>query len=176
MSLSKADRNCIPNGLIDEEIDAWMSATPEAKVRVFLDVFGGYGSVTKRVQQMYPEIFTYTNDIARRDTNDVELDIRTFGLSGMVEFAAQKLLTQDDLQEARNDYKGGLLRWMKLERGVAFLFHLSTPCETYSTAAGGTHRKSGDATPVSAKAKNHDHMNSVIIKWLRRHALSSGAQ
>ena len=163
--LSQGQRNSLPEHLVDAEIEAWIRDTPHAQRRVFMDIFSGYGSVVRRVREKHPSILTFANDIVCREDNNVELDVTVFGLHGLLVFTFQRFFS-DEIDIGKDD----ILAWARANH-VAILFHLSTPCETYSTAAGGSHRNARDATPRSGKAKAHDEMNTVLTHWLRHNSL-----
>jgi hypothetical protein len=166
--LAQDQRNSLPVLLVDAEIQAWILSTPWATRRLFVDVFSGFGSVVRRVREKYPDILTYANDIVSREDNDIELDMRFFGMRGLLIFAFKNHF--EDYFEEACDGKDGILGWLR-RNNVALLLHVSCPCETYSTAAGCTHRSSKSAAPKSNKAIEHDRMNNSIVKWLRQNAL-----
>ena len=49
---------------------------------------------------------------------------------------------------------------------TVMLIHCSFPCETYSTAAGNTHRAAGDLRPKTDTAANHDRMCIDLVQQL----------
>ena len=120
--------------------------------------------MVRRVRERYPDILTFANDIVSRDDNDIELDIRFFGVRGLITFAFKKHF--DDYFEEACNHSGGMLGWLR-SNNVALLLHVSCPCETYSTAAGSTHRSAKSSSPKTKKALEHDRMNFAIVKWLR---------
>lgn len=171
--LAQDQRNSLPDLLIDEEIKAWVASTAWASTRMFIDVFSGFGSVVRRVRETNPDVITYANDIVQREDNDVQLDMRLFGMHGLLTFAVKKHFP-DDFDEA-SAHPGGLVGWL-LQNNVALFFHVSCPCETYSTAAGSTHRSRSSAAPMSSKALEHDRMNKKIVGWLMDNCFKGPSQ
>lgn len=167
-SLPMDSRNSIPDLLTDAEIDAWVTDTPWASNRMFVDVFSGYGSVVRRVRNNYPGVFTYANDIVLRPDNDVEIDMQKFNIGHLLTFAAKKHFPEDF--HGCLDHNDGIVGWFRKKK-IAVLLHISCPCETYSTAAGSTHRNKKSPVPKTTKAIDHDRMNASIVEWLNSNTL-----
>ena len=166
--LAKKDRNSIPELIIDEEMRAWKVRTPWAKHRIFLDIFSGWGSVVRRVRQQHTDVHAFANDIVRRDDNDAEIDVHKFGIEILIALSVQKCL-EIDLQEVGKNMPR-IRDWMR-EEEIAMLIHMSTPCETYSTAAGATHRGTQSVEAKTDKAASHDAMNEKLVEWMVEHVL-----
>ena len=61
----------------------------------------------------------------------------------------------------------GLIQWLREEK-IAVLFHLSTPCNTYSIDGLGANRDKTTLKPKSDLARKHDEMNSKLVEWLKQ--------
>jgi len=162
---TKAIKNSIPAGLVDLEVTAWkaMYPTEPAYKFLFIDVFTGYGSVAAHIRQAYPDVMVYTNDIVKRTGNNVELDLREFPCYFMMNLALLRFFGNPSLPEMPH----GLHAWLRQER-IAILFHLSTPCNTYSLDGIGTHRVTSTLTPKTKLAHDHDEMNAKLIEWFEK--------
>ena len=174
LSCSQAQRNSVPKGLVDAEVDAWIKRTPWAAKRLFVDVFSGFGSVHEAVLERSDGIHVYSNEWIKRRGQSIELDMRKFDLTALLMFAIQKAFRGidghlDPPMEGDGSTED-IISWVTQER-IAVLFHVSTPCETYSNAAGGTHRARGSARPLTATARAHDEMNAKLVAWFREHVL-----
>ena len=111
-------------------IEAWTGQynPQEGWKFLFIDVFGGYGSVTRHVKSLREDVYTYTNDINTHDDNDIELNVNDFGCSSIIMFALNKHFEFDLL------HSGQLVQFLIREK-IAVLMHLSTPCRTYKKAS-----------------------------------------
>ena len=169
LPVDQASRNSIPEGLVLELIDAWVRKKKCEGFKVFLiiDVFAGYNSISKAAdlhnKTSNDNVVVYTNDIVRTRGGNMDLDMRVFELNDILVFALRKLFLEMpyDLADIKGDVKQFLLN-----ESIAVLFHLSTPCETYSVAGGASHRLRGSAEPQSRLAVAHDDMNSKIVDWI----------
>ena len=99
----------------------------------------------------------------------MELDLREFPCYFMMNLALLRFFGNPSLP----DMPHGLHAWLRHER-VAILFHLSTPCNTYSLDGIGTHRVTSTLTPKTKLAREHDEMNTKLIEWLERARLGAG--
>ena len=161
---SAAEKNSIPGELVDLEVESWMQDYPNPDQRfLFIDVFAGYGSVAERIRTKYPKVFVYANDIVRRKDNNVELDVNKFPMSFLFNLALQKHFGDPTLP----DMPDGLIPWLRAEK-IAVLFHLSTPCNTYSVDGLAANRDKNTLIPHSALGRAHDEMNTKIMNWLKR--------
>ena len=168
-------KNAIPTGITDAIVDAWLAkhaGTSRAAPRafVFVDTFAGYGSVHTRVRERHPNVIVYANDIVDRGQEGL------FDLSADSPFTLGSLLAMAMAKRFPSSIDGmaahpeGAIGWAKAQK-IAVLFHVSTPCETYSTQALGVHRVAGSATPTSAAARKADDMNDALMVWVERFVL-----
>jgi hypothetical protein len=174
LSCSQAQRNSVPTKLVDAIVIAWIKRTRWATKRLFIDVFSGFGSVEEAVRERGDGIHVYSNEWVRGRGQSIDLDMRLFDLTSLLMFAIQRTFRDID-GHLDPPMKGGgstedIIEWLKQEK-TAVLFHVSTPCETYSSAAGVSHRARGGARPVSPKAREHDYMNATLVAWFRKHVL-----
>lgn len=162
-------KNAIPHGITDAIVDAWLAKHTESGARefVFIDAFSGHGSVNERVRGRHKNVSVYANDIVDRGQEGV------FDLSADSPFHLGSLLAMalarrfPNAIDAMTAHAEGAVGWAK-ERKIAVLFHMSTPCETYSTQALSVHRVSGTAAPASAAARRADAMNDSLVAWVER--------
>jgi len=94
----------------------------------------------------------------------------TFSLGSLLIMATQKYWNSELNSNEQERHPLGLHGWLA-DNKIAVLFHISTPCETYSTNALSKHREKGTAKPKTQEAVNADEMNNRIVAYLRRHAL-----
>lgn len=172
LTCSQAERNSIPELLVGAEIDAWIARTPWASKRLFIDVFHGFGSVGKAVSKRREGIHVYSNEWVHGRGSSIELDMSKYDLSMLLAFALNKTFVGEygELPPMNGDGVPGMKHWMQ-QQSIAVLFHLSTPCETYSTAAGSVHRDAGRVVPKTTPAGAHDTMNAAFVSWFSEHAL-----
>lgn len=170
-----AQKNSIPPKLIDHLIRSWKERprstdAPSIQHWVLIDVFHGFGSVKKRVygNPEHADVKVYSNDLVDRPGVDATLDMRIFGLDTLLALALTKIFPND--AEGIQSHPGGAIGWCSQER-IAVLFHLSTPCETYSVQGLGKHRAKGTTQPQTKAAQQADDMNAKLIAWLRTNAL-----
>ena len=171
-----AQKNSLPPRLIDMLIESWKERpraadTLPVKHWLLIDVFHGFGSIKKRVREnpTHADVKVFSNDIVNRSDLDATLDMRTFALDTLLAMALLKFWPED--AERIAEHARGAADWCAQER-VAVLFHLSTPCDTYSTQALGKHREKGTTEPKTKAAQDADDMNAKLIAWLRANALS----
>jgi len=180
-TLGKEDRNRIPFPLLKLLIYAWCKNHVKygvGTIRVYLivDVFSGWGSLTKLVNEMHAQgkwgkIKVFSNDIVCRDHTDIEFDMASTpdAVAILVRFAlrAHTPLVLEELGQLS-------LCDALWKHHVALLVHFSTPCETYSVDGLGTHRRRQATAeglrynPITEKATRADLMNSQILEWIRR--------
>ena len=138
-----------------------------------MDVFSGFGSVVRTVQDFYPHVDVFASDIVKREGNNIEWDARhKDSLEILLRFALSCLRRNGrQIEVYAQLLSAPTSAWctqFKLAK-VTVLFHLSTPCETYSTAAGSHHRKDrkdgGRPEDTSDLARAHDAMNNAILAW-----------
>ena len=159
--LTPQQKNSIPNALVELEISAWKRAHADSNWRfIFLDVFTGYGSVASYVKQAHPDVHVLTNDIVKRPNNSIEADMTKFSLDlllkmAILNFCGGKVPSFD----------AGVFAWLWKHK-VAVLFHLSTPCQTYSVDGKGYHRHNRTTEPKTDTALKHDTMNKGMMEWL----------
>jgi len=165
---SSAQKNSIPNGLVDELVDAWMRRVGKTALQfLIVDVFSGWGSVSSRIQTRHPRVHVFSNDIVDRSNINMTLDMRTFSLGSLLILAASRFWTDEDDLRRQSEHPDGILGWLRDEK-IAVLLHISTPCETYSTNALARHRKRGTVEPKTQEAVTADAMNERIVAYLRR--------
>ena len=164
-----ATKNSIPTGITDAIVDAWLAKHTEtgATAFVFVDAFAGFGSVHARVRARHPSVSVYANDIVDREQEgDFDLSADSgFTLGSLLAMALGKRFPASI--DAIAAHPGGPVGWAKAKK-IAVLFHVSTPCETYSTQALSVHRVAGSATPTSAAARKADDMNDALVAWVER--------
>ena len=161
---SAAEKNSIPHGLVDLEIETWMACFPNPVHQfLFIDCFAGYGSVCDRVRERFPNVKVYANDIVKRKGNDAEIDVEKYDIEFLLNLALKRHFEDAIL----TNMPCGLVHWLRREK-IAVLFHLSTPCNTYSTDGLAHNRDKKTLAPLSDLARKHDTMNINIMKWLRR--------
>ena len=174
--MGAAERNSIPSGLVTREVEAWITRTPWARYRLFIDVFSGWGSVANHVQTSFDGVDVYANDIVRRTHNNIEFDVTCTrdSLFTLLRFAlactrrdGRSVEAYSLVLEQPNERLAAALR----QESIAILFHLSTPCETYSTASGSYHRSADRITPKTDMARRHDAMNAALVAWLLEHVV-----
>ena len=168
-------RNAIPHGITDALVGAWLAkhAARDVKAFLFIDAFAGHGSVHERVRATTRarNVSVYANDIVDYDQEgrfDLGAD-SPFHLDSLLAMALARRFPEAIGAIAAHAQKA--IGWAKAHN-VAVLFHLSTPCETYSTQALGVHRVAGSATPVSAAAFAADAMNDKLLEWVERVVLA----
>ena len=171
-----AQKNSLPPKLIDILLESWKERpraadTLPVKHWLLIDVFHGFGSIKKRVREnpAHADVKVFSNDIVNRSDLDATLDMRTFALDTLLAMALLKFWPED--ARSISSHLSGAAGYCAQER-VAVLFHLSTPCDTYSTQALGTHREKGTTEPKTKAAEDADKMNAKLIGWLRANALS----
>lgn len=164
-----ATKNSIPTGITDAIVDAWLAKHTETGARefVFVDAFAGFGSVHTRVRARHPSVIVYANDIVdRRQEGDFDLSADSpFTLNSLLAMALARRFPKSI--QAMAAHPESAVGWAKAKK-IAVLFHVSTPCETYSTQALGVHRVAGSATPTSAAARRADDMNDALVAWVER--------
>lgn len=171
-SLTTAERNSIPALLVSDVLAAF-EAAQRASGRVpllVLDVFAGWGSVSDEAQQR--GLLVFSNDILpnRCDAN-MGFDMRDIQLSDLIVLALRhhEQHVRERLDPASFDalFKGpGTIKDRLYASHVGVLLHISFPCVTYSTAAGGYHRPSGSSTALTPTAVAHDQMLASFISEL----------
>ena len=170
-----AQKNSLPSALVDELVAAWLvrhQRLGTAKDLLFVDVFSGFGSVSRRVQETHPEIKVYANDIVNRDHLHVRLDMGVnapWSLHGLLAFAVAKFWPED--VDHCIAHPSGALGWLR-EHKVAVLFHASTPCNTYSQNGLAKHRVKGTCVPKTDEANRADAMNTEILSYLETTVLT----
>jgi hypothetical protein len=170
-----AAKNALPPALVDALVEAWLrkhaDAQTGAEAYLLIDVFAGFGSVHGRVRERWPQVCVYANDIVDRG-QDAVLDLSAdspFGLGSLLAVALVKHFNKN-ANELRT-HPGGAVGWANAHK-IAVLFHISTPCETYSTQALAVHREAGTCTAVSRAAHRADAMNDTLVAWIERAVLS----
>lgn len=168
-------KNSIPPLLVDEILDAWVARHAANNVTLFVlvDVFAGWSSFKKRILQRQSSgelqnVRAFANDIRAVPLCDANVDLEQDALSPM-SFLLLLALRRSLPSELAWELEQNLSRiyaWIE-EARVAVLFHVSTPCETYSTNGLGKHRPKGGER--SKKARTADEMNAHIFAWLRFH-------
>jgi hypothetical protein len=171
-----ATKNALPPALVDALVEAWLrkhaDAQTGAEAYLFIDVFAGFGSVHGRVRERWPQVCVYANDLVDRGQQAV-LDMSAnspFGPASLLALALIKHFQADP--DALRAHADGAVGWANAHK-IAVLFHVSTPCETYSTQALAVHRKAGTSTAVSRAAHRADAMNETLIAWFERVVLST---
>ncbi len=164
-------RNSIPPPLTCQIIDAWIHRTQWAEHRIFLDVFSGFGSVSEVVKSRYPQIDIFCNDIVNRDHTNIQLDVSSTRdvLMVLLRFALAMIRRGrkrvDVYTEASNSDTLDMATTLR-KLNIAVLFHMSTPCETYSIGCANHHRESKRTVPKTEMAKKHDAMNRSLAQWV----------
>lgn len=169
---SQAQKNSIPPTLVSSLVDAWLSRAQSVGATGFLliDVFSGWGSVAEHIKVNYPHIKTFANDIVNRAHLSMTLDMTTFTLGSLLLLAVRRFWNGEDHLRRQDNNPHGIIGWLKDEK-IAVLFHLSTPCETYSTNALAHHRVAGTAVPKTQQAVDADQMNRRLVDYLVEHTL-----
>ena len=124
------------------------------------------------MRERWPQVCVYANDLVDRGQHSV-LDISAdspFGPASLLALALIKHFQADP--DALRAHADGAVGWANAHK-IAVLFHLSTPCETYSTQALAVHREAGTCTAVSRAAHRADAMNEALIAWFERVVLST---
>lgn len=168
--LCSAEKNSLPQGLVDAILDQWMTDAAErhATVRTYLiiDVFSGFGSVSAAIRsRQLPDVHVFGNDFVDRNGGDTTFDLSAdspFTLASLVWLACFKMGV------AVSEYTD--ITTMLEDRQITVLFHLSTPCTTYSTN-GMSHHRNQDRSPKTSLARAHDAMNTALLSELERLAL-----
>ena len=170
---SARQKNSLPPVLIDLIIGSWIKRHESTTAKFLLiDVFSGWGSIETRVQERWPQVMTYANDIVSRPKTDTNLDMSAdsiFTPAALLMFSLRKLCPEDE--QRIQAHPGGVVGWVQQEK-IAVLFHCSTPCRTYSTQALAIHRHKGTAAPKTPDAVRDDEMNSSLISFFRRVVLT----
>lgn len=172
-----ATKNALPPALVDALVEAWLrkhaDAQTGAEAYLLIDVFAGFGSVHGRVSERWPQVVVYANDIVDRGQHGV-LDMSANSPFGPGSLLAIALVKHFDVEaEELLAHQGGVVGWANA-RKIAVLFHLSTPCDTYSTQALAVHREAGTSAAVSSAAHRADAMNNALVAWFERVTLSTG--
>ena len=168
---TNAQKNSIPESLVIQIVDAWLDRVSRTASRFLLiDVFSGFGSVSERIRHQYPHVNVYANDIVNRSHVNMDLDMTTFSLGSLLILACSKVWDEEEDLREQSEHPGGILGWMN-DNKIAALFHISTPCETYSTNAIWKHRVAKTARPKSKQAARADALNERIVDYLRRNVL-----
>ena len=163
---SVGQRNSIPPDLVIELVDAWKLQNPDATTFLFIDVFTGWGSVEETIKATYSDVYVCTNDINKQPL--FELDMRHWTLESLLTFALTWLKNRGVYIDLESD-KGAFA--LAKQHNIAVLFHLSTPCETYSCIGLRAHRDAGQ--PITEAAKQADQMNTRLIQELEKHVFHS---
>ena len=168
-SLTTVQRNSIPKLLVSEMLEAF-EAAQRASGRVPLlvvDVFAGWGSVSDEAQQR--GLLVFSNDILPNRCNaNIDFDMRDIQLSDLIVLALRhhEQHVRERLDpasfETLFDSSASIKERLSASR-VGVLLHLSFPCTTYSTAAGGHHRLAGSSTALTPTAVAHDQMLASVI-------------
>ena len=168
-SLTTVQRNSIPKLLVSDVIEAF-EAAQRASGRVPLlvvDVFAGWGSVSDEAQQR--GLLVFSNDILPNRCNaNIDFDMRDIQLSDLIVLGIRRY--EKEIKERIDtahfdslfDSSASIKDRLSASR-VGVLLHISFPCVTYSTAAGGYHRPSGSSTALTPTAVAHDQMLSSFI-------------
>lgn len=168
------EKNSLPSGLIDSIMNSWIGRHGgRANRYLLIDVFSGWGSIETRVNERWPQVVAYANDIVPRAHTDINLDMSATSIyspSSLLMFAIRKLWP--DEEEQAHAHPGGTIGWLQQQK-IAVLFHCSTPCRTYSTQALATHRIKGTAEPKTTDAERDDDMNAALISYFRRVVLTN---
>tara|TARA_Y100000385_G_scaffold45315_1_gene41909 strand:- start:538 stop:1401 length:864 start_codon:yes stop_codon:yes gene_type:complete len=170
-----ATKNALPPALVDALVEAWLrkhaDAQTGAEAYLLIDVFAGFGSVHGRVRERWPQVCVYANDLVDRGQDGVfDMSANSpFGPDSLLALALVKLFHADP--DALRAHAGGAVGWANAHK-IAVLFHISTPCETYSSQALAVHREAGTCTAVSRAAHRADAMNDALVAWLERVVLS----
>lgn len=166
--LRSAEKNSLPQGLVDAILDQWMATAterhaPGVRTYAVVDVFAGFGSVSAAIRaRQLPNVRVFGNDLMNRNGGDTTFDMSAdspFTLASLVWLACAKMGV------AVADYTD-VVSMLESER-IALLFHLSTPCDTYSTN-GMAHHRNVDRSPKTALAHLHDAMNAALISELEQ--------
>jgi len=168
----KEFRNSIPGGLIDCVIDAWVGLhVVKMRAYIIIDVFSGWGSVEKRVRvrqaagSLPLSVKVYSNDIVKGRGANFDMDMSVWNPGVLLLMALVQCFGFD--ADSIVEHAGGPEGWAQ-QNNVAVLFHMSTPCETYSVNGICKHREKGSCTPKSDEAVKADKMNEQLVKYVRR--------
>tara|TARA_B110000046_G_scaffold124287_1_gene130700 strand:+ start:1706 stop:3049 length:1344 start_codon:yes stop_codon:yes gene_type:complete len=93
---------------------------------------------------------------------DIKNDVYSEGTKNAME-SAITLPTENDNEIKINNAHGNEMATFLRKYNVSVLFHLSTPCQTYSPAAGPGHRHAKCTDPHSDLGKSHDAMNTKLL-------------
>lgn len=155
-SLAAKERNEIPAPLCRLLLQSWVDQHPEAKTRLLVDVFAGWGSMAAAAP---PGVLVFENDVSTRRPVDANFNMRLFSLDQLLWLAINRFFP--------GEAEGGCpFQWLS-DRGVATLVHLSTPCQTYSVNGLFYHR----GTAPSKLARAHDAMNAGLLAALDERVL-----
>ena len=183
-----AQKNSIPSGLVHDCIRRWITNHKKSnlvKTFLFLDVFSGWGSVSKAALDFETEAksivpganyHVFTNDMSCKHHGhlpNIDLTLESPGsFDVLLAFAIHKVSDPDfKVRET-----AGVPMWLchMQQEGIAVLMHLSFPCTTYSTASGSTHRRSKHIEAHSKLGQKHDALLSVMCKWIACRKSQSG--
>ena len=157
---------------MERVLDLWMrssSSRNKTKLYVVIDVFSGFGSVSDAIKARgLKNVFVFGNDILpNRHGGDFTFDMSSsspFNLSSLIWLSCSKL------NILTTKYKD-IPDLLESEQ-ISILFHLSTPCTTYSTDGMAYHRnKDAAQSPKTTLAHQHDEMNRKLIAQLQKLAL-----
>lgn len=162
----KAERNHVPVLLNFDLLRAFVTKHRHEGIKHFLvmDIFSGWGSVKKAVQQFKTSkdmqrdeiIFTYTNDINPNrgdEPTDTDLDLGKCPMKFLENMAMSlfKISLKNDKRKIFDSKK------------VAILYYCSFPCTTYSVAGGDAHRDAGEIKGKSKLSIDHDEMLKKVV-------------
>jgi hypothetical protein len=163
---NKADRNSIPPSLVQSLCGHCLelAASMDAKALIVVDLFSGWGSVKRALEQVCSPIplFVYTNDIVRCRDCDIDVDVSVFKVEFLVRMAivqffewakARRLHQFEDVVSIPND----VVDFLESQEILVWI-HVSFPCTTYSSMSGGTHRTKQSILPITPLAQSHDNM------------------
>lgn len=169
LSCGSDEKNSLPSALIDLLIDSWRTRhAGKVKKYLLIDVFSGWGSVDKRVEERWPDVLVYSNDLVKRRHTDINMD-----MSADSEWSPFSLLLLALNKNFPDDFdmEQSPVMWCNANK-VAVLFHCSTPCDTYSLVGLKSHRLGATIEPTTDMARNHDAMNAALIDYFTRTVLS----
>lgn len=178
-STRKEFRNAIPYLLIDLIVDAWMQRhAVDVRAYMIIDVFAGWCSFHKRVRERQEagslplNVYVYSNDIVKGRNTQCDFDMTFWSPSNLLLMAlVQKFGIES---ESILSHPEGAEGWANDNR-VAVLFHMSTPCETYSINAVCKHRVKCSAEPKSDEAAKADEMNRKLVMYVCKVVLGEDA-
>lgn len=170
LSCGPDEKNSLPPKLIDLLISSWHKRHADknnVKKYLLIDVFSGWGSVDKRVEEGWPDVLVYSNDLVKRRHTDINMD-----MSAGSEWSPSSLLLLALTKNFPDDFdmEQNPVMWCNANK-VAVLFHCSTPCDTYSQAGLHKHRLGATIKPNSDLARNHDAMNAELVAYFERTVL-----